>query len=319
MTIYHIQHLTRFRYSQPVSESVIEIQMQPRSEGSQRCLYFHLQTQPQARPNHFLDYSNNIVHFFDIPTHHQRLTVRAESFVEVLAMPVMPEAIAPETWDELRVIAEDGTLWDMLAPSERTEPTALLKAFAEEIDVRQRDDPMTLLRQINSHIFQSFEYKPESTQVDSPIDDALADRRGVCQDYAHIMIALARGAGIPCRYVSGYLFYEQNTDRQNPDASHAWVEAYLPPLGWVGFDPTNNIIAGERHIRVAIGRDYNDVPPTKGVFKGTADNELDVEVFIKQVDNVPMMESYAAHFGWTPDAPEQTADDTTLQQQQQQQ
>ncbi|MDK3160648.1 transglutaminase family protein [Kamptonema cortianum] len=319
MTIYQVQHLTRFRYSQPVSESVIEVQMQPRSEGFQRCLYFHLHTQPQARINFFADYAGNIIHFFDIPGFHQRLTVRAESFVEIHPGPPLPQRLDASVWEQIDASSEDGALWDMLNPSERTQPTELLMQFAQEMDLRRRDDPLTLLRQINSHIFQAFEYEPESTQVDSPIDDALRDRKGVCQDYAHIMIALARSIGIPCRYVSGYLFYQQSSDRQNPDASHAWIEAFLPPIGWVGFDPTNNILAGERHIRVALGRDYNDVPPTKGIFKGTAESELDVEVFVSQVQDVPMIETYATHRGWTPEAVEPAADETASQQQQQQQ
>src|SRR5260370_971135 len=107
----------------------------------------------------------------------------------------------------------------------------------------------------------------------------LKERRGVCQDFAHIMTTLVRELRIACRYVSGYLFHRaEDQDRSAADATHAWVEALLPGLGWVGFDPTNNLVAGERHIRVAIGRDYGDVPPTRGVFKGEAKSELSVAV-----------------------------------------
>ena len=114
-----------------------------------------------------------------------------------------------------------------------------------------------------------FEYKPRSTRVDSPIDEALEARRGVCQDFAHIFIALARPLGIPTRYVSGYLYRDAAShDRSTDGATHAWVEAFLPEIGWIGFDPTNNLIAQDRHIRVAVGRDYADVPPTRGVYKG---------------------------------------------------
>jgi transglutaminase-like putative cysteine protease len=138
---------------------------------------------------------------------------------------------------------------------------------------------MTVLREINHGIFESFEYVPRSTRVDSPIDDALRNRKGVCQDFAHIMIAIARGWSIPTRYVSGYLYTKRDAgDRSSADATHAWVEAYVPGAGWVGFDPTNNALAGERHVRVAIGRDYNDVPPSRGVFKGPANGELAVAV-----------------------------------------
>jgi transglutaminase-like putative cysteine protease len=121
--------------------------------------------------------------------------------------------------------------------------------------------------------------------VDSPIDDALRARRGVCQDFAHIMTALVRQLKIPCRYVSGYLFHEDKShDRSPAGATHAWVEAYLGDLGWVAFDPTNDLVGCDRHVRVAVGRDYADVPPTRGVYKGEAESELSVMVAVSPVD-----------------------------------
>jgi transglutaminase-like putative cysteine protease len=137
------------------------------------------------------------------------------------------------------------------------------------------------LRKTAAEIFTRLEYSPRSTRVDSPIDEALTAQRGVCQDFAHIFIALARHLGVPCRYVSGYLFHEPGSaDRSADGATHAWAEVLLPDFGWVGIDPTNNSMAGERHIRVAFGRDYADVPPTRGVYKGvtTVRSELAVSV-----------------------------------------
>ena len=279
---YRIEHTTRFHYSQPVTESLMEVYMQPRTEGNQRCLRFTLRTSPHARIQSFADPLQNIVHFFDIPYQHSQLILRADSLVETAPLPQLPDALSPESWEELDKWTEQDDYWDMLAPSNRVQNTVLLRAFAEELAIFRRDDPLTLLREINSAIYDAFDYMPDSTAVDSPIDDALASRKGVCQDYAHIMIALVRGLGIPCRYVSGYLFYK--SDRSTPDQSHAWIEAFLPTLGWIGFDPTNNILVGERHIRVALGRDYDDVPPTKGIFKGVADSELSVEVHVSQVE-----------------------------------
>ena len=113
------------------------------------------------------------------------------------------------------------------------------------------------------------------------MDEALRSRAGVCQDFSHIMTALVRGIGIPCRYVSGYIApRESHHDRAGDNSTHAWIEAFLPRLGWVGFDPTNNVVAGRRQIAVAIGRDYADVPPTRGVFKGDAGSELSVAVAV---------------------------------------
>jgi transglutaminase-like putative cysteine protease len=121
------------------------------------------------------------------------------------------------------------------------------------------------------------------TRPDSSIDDVLQARLGVCQDFAHVFIAILRSWGVPARYVSGYLFTDRkHGDRSDPDATHAWVEVFLPSLRWVGFDPTNNIEAGERHVACAVGRDYSDVPPSRGVYKGDAESQLAVGVAVRQ-------------------------------------
>jgi transglutaminase-like putative cysteine protease len=141
----------------------------------------------------------------------------------------------------------------------------------------------------------------------------------VCQDYAHIMIALARELRIPCRYVSGYLHHSaDHADRSSDGATHAWVEAWLPELGWVGFDPTNNLLAGERHIRVAVGRDYADVPPTRGVYKGAAESELAVHVKITPTETPPPDDELLPAINWLP-APRSERVLLPINQQQQQQ
>ena len=145
-----------------------------------------------------------------------------------------------------------------------------------------------MLRQLTASLFNAFAYEPQSTRVDSPIDDALKSRQGVCQDFAHVMIALVRTMGVPCRYVSGYLFHRADDhDRSTDGATHAWAEALLPDLGWVGFDPTNNLIASDRHVRVAVGRDYDDVPPTRGVYQGTSGVRAELAVAVTVGSVVP--------------------------------
>ena len=166
------------------------------------------------------------------------------------------------------------------------------------------------------------QYSPRSTRVDSPIDDALETRCGVCQDFAHISITLIRQLGVPCRYVSGYISGEADDVRSSTDATHAWVEALLPELGWVGFDPTNNLIAGDRHIRVAIGRDYADVPPTRGVYKGMSAVKSELGVAVSVGTTVGMASADTMSFvPWmSREASAPLSDsETVLQQQQQQQ
>lgn len=314
---YTIRHITHFGYSNPISESVMEVFMQPRTEGIQRCLRFKLVTSPRARVFEQHDDLGNNYHFFDIPVRHEQLTISAESVVELVAPPPLPESLGASAWERLDQATKPGEFWDMLAPSSLTQPSALLHQFARELDISRSSDPLQLLHHINQQVHARLTYATDSTKVDSPIDVALAARRGVCQDYAHIMIALVRSVRIPCRYVSGYLFYHKD-DQSTPDATHAWVEAFLPELGWIGFDPTNNILAGERHIRVAIGRDYNDVPPTRGVFKGKAESELTVEVEVKPTDAPFAVESLLPVTGWQPEVEEQQLQTQQQQQQQQQ-
>jgi transglutaminase-like putative cysteine protease len=297
---YSILHVTKFRYSAPITESVMQLWMQPRSEAIQRCLKFELTLRPSARPSHYRDPLGNIVHHFDIPGQHTQLVIKAESLVEMQTPEPLPRALAPSTWDELDAMVAAEDYWDMLMPSHFARPTDLLRELARELRVERRDDPLTVLRELNTAIYNHFDYVPQSTSVDSPIDDALRARKGVCQDYSNIMIALARELRIPCRYVSGYLFHRvEYNDRSAQDATHAWAEALLPRLGWVGFDPTNNLLAGERHIRVAVGRDYQDVPPTRGVFKGTAESELSVAVQVKPAEQPDSEEELQAMAAFT--------------------
>ncbi len=317
---YSIRHLTRFRYSIPISESTMELRMQPRSENYQRCLEFAIETEPRSQIMSYRDYLGNIVHHFNIPGKHSTLTITTEALIEITGEDDIPEALEPGAWTAVDEIAASGEALDFLLPSQFAHPGEQLYTFAEEINLRRGKDPLTTLRELNSTIYEKFAYVPHSTQVDSPIDDALRTRWGVCQDFAHIMITLVRELGIPCRYVSGYLFHRrEDHDRSEEDATHAWLEALLPELGWVGFDPTNNLIAGNRHFRTALGRDYADVPPTRGVFKGSADSELDVGVRVAPAEApLPLDEELLPAVHWEPADPEAEAEAQQQQQQQQQ-
>jgi transglutaminase-like putative cysteine protease len=257
------------------------------------------------------------------------LTIVAETMVDVAAQPGLPANLGPDVWERLDADIGARDFWEMLAPSQFSQWTAGIEDFARELslptgrEVRGRD-PLEVLLGINSAVYQAIAYVPKSTRVDSPVDDALRSRQGVCQDYAHIMIALVRRLGIPCRYVSGYLFHRKEArTRSSEGATHAWVEAYLPDLGWVGLDPTNNVVAGESHVRTAVGRDYADVPPTRGVFKGGASSELTVAVRVAPSDKPPPPETAMESEDWSSvlqnERSETEADAAIAEQQQQQQ
>jgi transglutaminase-like putative cysteine protease len=288
---YSIKHLTKFHYASPVSESVMEARMHPRSEGNQRCLTFHLAVSPRCRVFAYRDHVGNNVHHFDIPGQHSYLVIVAESLLDVQPAPEVPSSLPPDAWAEADAMVQMGDFWENLLPSEFAEPTPLLLDLANKLEVCRRDDPLSLLRELNQRLYDYFDYVPKSTKVDSPIDQAIQSRQGVCQDFAHVMIALVRSLRIPCRYVSGYLYRRaQDHDRSVVDATHAWVEAFLPPLGWVGFDPTNCLLASDRHIRTAIGRDYADVPPTRGIFRGHTASDLSVAVRVTASEDAPELD-----------------------------
>lgn len=289
---FFVRHLTKFVYRNPVSESIMETRMHPRSDMHQRCLTFQLSVTPRCRVFSYRDHLLNHIHHFDIPGQHSQLVIVAESLVEILPQEPLPAALPLSAWDELDQELHRADYWEMLLPSEYSTPTPSLNALAEEFKLRRSEDPLTALLRLNDQLYRTFEYRPKTTSADSPIDQALAARGGVCQDFAHIALALIRThLRIPCRYVSGYVFHDGEVkDRSEESATHAWVEAYLPELGWVGFDPTNNLVAGERHIRTAVGRDYADVPPTHGLYRGRTRSELTVAVRVTPSAEAPELD-----------------------------
>jgi transglutaminase-like putative cysteine protease len=304
---YAIRHFTRYRYSHLVWQSMMEVRMHPRSEGSQRCFVFQLSVNPRARIFGYTDSYGNLVHHFDLPARHGQLTIISDALVNIEGQPAVRESMAYEAWEELEQLIEKNDYWDMLMPSHFARSSPELEDLAREIGVAERKDrsPLAFLQDISSGVHRSFSYVKKSTSVNSPIEHALKSRQGVCQDFAHIMIALVRNAGIPCRYVSGYLYHNHNpgsgTEHPSADgATHAWIEALMPGVGWVGFDPTTNRLAGGQHIRTAIGRDYADVPPTMGVMKGKAETQLQVRVRVTPSQAVlPPDEEFAADEEWS--------------------
>jgi transglutaminase-like putative cysteine protease len=294
---YAITHLTIYQYSQPITDSVMELRLHPRNDGQQRCIRFQLDIRPKVKHFSYRDYLGNVLHSFNIPGAHNHMALKSEAVVEVKSPIVLPDALSVAAWDELDAHTRERELYDMVLPSHFTQPSVLLTQFANEIGWGRAfaPDPLTALRGLNSAIYTAFEYQQHVTKVDSPIDVALESRSGVCQDFTHIMLALTRQIGIPSRYVSGYLFHRADKhDRSDADASHAWVECWLPSLGWVGFDPTNNLMVTDRHIRVSVGSDYASASPTRGVYHGITETSLAVQVKVAALDNVPEEEQALA-------------------------
>jgi transglutaminase-like putative cysteine protease len=321
-TAYSICHTTSFHYDSPVSETMMEVRMQPLSDDLQRCLRFELDVHPAARVFMYRDFLGNMVHHFDLPARHQRLTITARAHVHCGEAASVPDVVPMAAWDEINASAARGDAWQFRQPSRFAAWTPALLDFASTLEAvtPHEADPLTVVRTTMAAIHGGFEYAPASTRVDSPIDDALQSRRGVCQDFAHLLIALLRHRGLPARYVSGYVAPKDGHVGPDPSslATHAWVEVLLPALGWVGVDPTHNVQAGIRHIRVAIGRDYADVPPTRGTYKGKAHSTLAVSVEVTRDDVFPEADAIPAREWRVEQAPPaQPLNDRQQQQQQQ--
>lgn len=283
--LLEIRHVTQYRYASSVRESVMEVWMQPQKSARQRLVRFDLELDPPAQVFSYADSFGNAVYHFDVPQPHEALTITARSAVETQSPPPLPDRLDMGEWDRLRSEFLRGENFDFLNPHGFARESDDLHAYMADHDIgalRGRD-PLTAVKTLSQTIYESFGYEAGVTRADSPIDDVLKARKGVCQDFAHVMIAICRSWGVPARYVSGYLFTDRkHGDRSDPDATHAWVEVFLPSVRWIGFDPTNNTEATERHVACAVGRDYSDVPPSRGVYKGEAESQLAVGVSVRR-------------------------------------
>jgi transglutaminase-like putative cysteine protease len=269
-----IEHQTIFSYDQPVRESVGELRLRPRDEDGQHCLSFRLATEPQTAVNQLADRFGNAVHAYSVLPAHSRLVVNAASLVATSETPLI--AAPPLTLLQRH---------DFLSASPYVPGDDDLAAFARAQAPLGAGAEQTALA-LNAAIYEQFDYQPGSTDISTTAAAVLAGRRGVCQDFAHLLIALCRGLGLPARYVSGYL-YDAKLRPGAIVASHAWAEVFLEDRGWLGLDPTHNCVTGPDYVRVAVGRDYADATPARGVFQGGAHETLEVQVRVRAAEEQP--------------------------------
>jgi len=279
---YSIRHITRFRYSQPVHESVMELRMQPRSEGAQSLRNFQIVTNPRAQLYAYTDYLGNAVYHFNVLRAHEELRIDVQAVVEVTPRPEFPASADALEWQRYNTLNLGDDHFDLMEPSKFAVPSQVLREFTDAHGLTRPDgDPLTALRRLNKAIYETFDYEQGVTQVHSPIDTALNAKRGVCQDFAHIMISGLRGLGLPAAYVSGYLRTVPRSGAarlEGADAMHAWVMVWCGDAGWWGLDPTNALIASDDHVVLAIGRDYADAAPIGGVMLGSGAQRLNTAV-----------------------------------------
>lgn len=281
---YRIRHVTRFAYEQPACESHNEVRLRPRDSVRQRTLGFRLETTPPAAVIDYRDAFGNTVHAVAIHSAHEQLIISADSLIERTEPRELPNEARFENFlltDKLRSQEQ----YDFLHASRYIPFSEQLKKFFWMVRPRMNEPVADYSCRVVAWVCDQFAYEPGSTDVHSDINQVLTTGAGVCQDFAHLTIGVLRLAGVPARYVSGYL--APRPDRGRPlgaQASHAWLEVLLPE-GWFGFDPTHGSRVSDRHIRLAVGRDYADVPPIRGVYRSAGRKQtMQVSLDITEAD-----------------------------------
>ena len=267
---FEVTHTTRYDYSAPVREAHMELRVRPLDGCGQRVEDYRLDVRPAVRLGSYLDGFGNVVHYFDRLPPHESLQIRSAAVVET-GIDVGPalEALPP-----LDLLLFAPPVVDCAGGRRLARRIRL----SEGADAEETHQAMLALTRL---IAREFEYRPLSTRVQTAVDEVISLGSGVCQDFAHLFIAIARTLGVPARYVSGYV--HDSAEPVVEGASHAWAEAYLPERGWTPYDATHPYTQRSHYVRVAVGRNYRDAAPTRGVFLGSATSALDARVVIRVV------------------------------------
>jgi len=294
---YRITHVTTYAYAAEVSVSHHLLHLRPRDLPLQRLESFDLVVQPEptVRTGR-IDYFGNHSEVITVEEAHRHLEIVAGSRVEVHPSPPRSRLQSPP-WERVAMACR-GEAWQ--------ESSAAAEFCFDSSYVRRGDGPLAYARpsflagrswleavcHLSSRIHREFKFDARATSVSTPVEEVLKGRKGVCQDFAHLMLACLRSLGLPARYVSGYLETLPPPGRARlvgADASHAWVSAWCPGIGWLDFDPTNDVEPGERHVTLAWGRDFSDVSPIRGVLVGSGDHQLRVSVDVEPLVEPPEM------------------------------
>jgi transglutaminase-like putative cysteine protease len=275
-------HRTTFVYAGKARDSFNEVRLKPVDDANQTCRGFELKVEPPAALRQYVDFYGNTVQYFDVAAEHSALSIEATSEVETMpnaSRPPVPE-VSPA---ELEAHPERELYAEFLTDSRYVPLDAELWREGQDALADGRSDVWSDVQRISRHVFRTFAYQPKATGVGTLATAALKLRAGVCQDFAHVALGLCRTAKIPARYVSGYFIKIQRRPGED-EASHAWIEAFIPGFGWAGFDPTHDRAADDRYIKIACGRDYADIRPVSGTYRGGKTRSLNVEVRVREAE-----------------------------------
>jgi transglutaminase-like putative cysteine protease len=278
--ILSISHLTRYTYEGAVKDSFNEARLQPITDSLQMCRDFKFQLDPASSVRDYPDFYANCVHYFDVPEPHESLQVVAISEVQTLMESRGPIPLADRIALESASVREQH--FDFLQASEFV--SLGTDVWREAVDALPNglSDVWTDTVAIGEHIHRNYKYTPLSTNVNTRATEVIKKKQGVCQDFAHLMLGICRTHGIPARYVSGY-FLNQHKLPGEIEASHAWLEVFIPGYGWKGYDPTHRRESDTRYVKLAVGRDYADIRPVGGTFRGKGTRKMVVEVSVQRI------------------------------------
>jgi transglutaminase-like putative cysteine protease len=282
MPRFKIHHLTKYRYEAPVRDSANQIVLFPLQDDYQHVLKQELIITGEPFVEIYKDHYGNEIGSFMQAEPHDELIIdsRVEVTTQARPLPGIDQNIAGQ-WDYLQQIAHKTDFIDFLNPEQFTALREVKNAA--QIEHTKAVSPLAAATKLNDYVFSHFKYIKGITSIETTIDEVWNLRAGVCQDFAHMLLVMLRIIGIPARYVSGYIC-PNNSGMRGEGATHAWVEAHIPAYGWLGLDPTNNCIAHDRHVRLAVGRNFSDCSPVKGTYKGTSHHTLEVGVSVSYED-----------------------------------
>jgi transglutaminase-like putative cysteine protease len=278
MAEYHIKHITRYTYASTVIDCSNQLMLYPLNDSLQIVKSHELKISNDPAIEVFTDFFENKIGVFSVVKPHNELLI--ESDIVVTTTPIISpidNIPAAEQWEELKKICGVFPYMDFMHREKFAADEEIKKLLVGKVDINL--SPLVNANILSEYVFTNFEYKKGVTTIETKVEEILKLKAGVCQDFAHMLLVMLHMTGIPARYVSGYIC-PKNHELRGEGATHAWVEAYIPFYGWIGLDPTNNCIVSDRHVRLAIGRNFSDCTPVKGTYKGSSEHTLEVSVVI---------------------------------------
>lgn len=278
MADYHIKHITRYTYASTVIDCSNQIMLYPINDSLQIVKSHELKITNDPAIEIFTDFFDNRIGVFSVVEPHNELTIQSDIVVSTTPVIAPVDNVAPNLqWVELDKMCGIFPYMDFMHREKFAADEEIEKLLSGIVDTAK--SPLVNANTLSEYVYKKFEYKKGVTSIETKVDEILKLKAGVCQDFAHVLLVMLHMIGIPARYVSGYICPKDH-ELRGEGATHAWVEAYIPFFGWLGLDPTNNCIVSDRHVRLAIGRNFSDCTPVKGTYKGSSEHKLEVSVLI---------------------------------------